>query len=99
MPPLARPTKPRHALAPRGQHDLAQRRTAGEPAQAEREHRDEAPRSDHATDSTPGADRRPTPATAAGCDKLAEALRHGSTGAIAMRNKSTMPMGMVMRSK
>jgi hypothetical protein len=28
-----------------------------------------------------------------------DALRHGSTGAMAMRNSSSSPMGMVMRSK
>ena len=87
------------ALAAGGQHELAQRGAAGEPAEAEGEQRRAARRRRRAT-ATPSA---PAPHHAGQNSRSRSssplALRHGSTGATAMRNSSASPIGIVMRSK
>ena len=88
------------ALAAGGEHELAQRGTGGEPAEAEREQRGEARGRRAATASTSAAGAGPRrPEQPRGAAARADALRHGSTGATAMRNSSARPIGIVMRSK
>ena len=91
--------EPAPALAPRGEHELAERRAGGEPAEPERDAAARSPRAPSATASTTA----PTPIHAGHSSRCAaarrDALRHGSTGATAMRNSSARPIGIVMRSK
>ena len=87
------------ALAPGGEHDLADGGAAGEGAEAEGEHRAPAhgcrtrtEPTTAATAATAGQNRRTRSSSL-------DALRHGSTGATAIMNSSSSPMGMVMRLK
>ena len=92
--------EPAQALAAGRQHDLA---AAPAPAanpprpnatSGARPRAPSATASDHDADADPRRPQQPVRAAA-----RRDALRHGSTGAIAMRNSSAMPIGIVMRSK
>ena len=98
MPPLVRPDQAPPALAPGGEHDLAEGGTGGEAAEAERE--GDQPAGAEERRPRRACRRRPTPASAGGVARVsADALRQGSTGATAMRNSRARPRGIAIVSK
>ena len=99
MPPLVRPTRPRQPWRRVASTTWRTRGAAGEAAEPEGEQRRE-PAGAERRPRPPARRRRSRPATAAAGESVSRlALRHGSTGATAMRNSRASPIGIVMRSK
>src|SRR5438309_1127409 len=98
MPPLARPTNPRH---PSRRHDAPSWRRAAAAANAPRPNATNgaSPRRPATTHATTTVTAAHAGSSRRRCNKSVEAFRHGRAGAIAMRNSSVKPIGIVMRSK
>ena len=98
IPPLARPTSPRQPWRRVASTSWRSGRAGGAAGEAEGDQRRQAARADgSATTSAPAPHHAGQNSRSRSSSMLA--LRHGSTGATAMRNSRARPIGVESRSK